>query len=130
MDDVPLNLQVLQDILSTFGLTAVMAASGVEALDQLRHETFDVVLMDILMPEMDGLEVFRHLRAADGPSQHTPVIALSADAVSRSREAYLALGFADFLAVPISIPDLLNSLLRATREIAPTASVSFARRRY
>ncbi len=114
VDDVPMNLQIIQDILTTFGHISVMASSGAEALDHLRRETFDVVLMDIHMPGMDGLEVVRHLRSMAGPGRDTPVIALSAYVLSRKREEYLALGFNDFLTMPILMFDLITSIQRAS----------------
>ena len=77
VDDDPMNLRVVDEILGAFGHRAVAAASGEEALEQLGRETFDVVLLDIHMPGISGLEVVERLRASVGPERLTPVIALS-----------------------------------------------------
>jgi CheY-like chemotaxis protein len=112
VDDDPMNLRVVQDILTAFGFTGVQAGSGEEALDQLIGRRFDVVLMDIHMPRMSGIEVVRRLRASLGPERGTPVIALTADVLSRTRAEYLALGFDDFVTKPILVSRLLEGIHR------------------
>ena len=117
VDDDPLNLRVVADILDAFGHTGVAARSGGEALEHLAHQPFDVVLLDIHMPMMSGLEVLQRLRAAPGPERLTPVIALTADVVSRRAADYIALGFDSFVSKPILVAGLLEavSLAAATR---------------
>ncbi|MCR5875071.1 response regulator [Phenylobacterium sp. J426] len=117
MDDDPMNLRVVQEILTAFGHTAVMASSGQEALARLACERFDVVLMDIHMPEMTGIEVVERLRASLGPERNTPVIALTADVLSRRPQDYAALGFADFVSKPILVSGLMASVRRAVAGI-------------
>lgn len=112
VDDDPMNLRVVSEILTAFGFAGVQAGSGEAALEQLSRRRFDVVLMDIHMPQMSGIEAVRRLRASLRPERGTPVIALTADAVSRSREAYLALGFDDFVTKPILVSRLLEGILR------------------
>jgi CheY-like chemotaxis protein len=112
VDDDPMNLRVVQDILTAFGFTGVQAGSGEEALDQLIGRRFDVVLMDIHMPRMSGIEVVRRLRASLGPERGTPVIALTADVLTRTRTEYLALGFDDFVTKPILVSRLLEGIHR------------------
>lgn len=121
VDDDPMNLRVVQEILTAFGHIAIMASSGREALEHLGSEAFDVVLMDIHMPEMSGLEVVERLRASVGPERNTPVIALTADVLSRRPQDYAALGFNDFVSKPILVSGLMASVQRAAGVAAPRA---------
>jgi CheY-like chemotaxis protein len=120
VDDDPMNLRVVQEILGAFGHKAVMACSGADALERLAVEAFDVVLLDIHMPGMTGLQVIERLRAAPGPERDTPVIALTADVYSRRPAEYLALGFNDFVAKPILVSGLMASIKRCAAA-APAA---------
>lgn len=113
VDDDPMNLRVVEEILGAFGHTAVRATSGQDALDRLSEQAFDVVLMDIHMPAMTGIETVAHLRARPGPEAKAPVIALTADVFSRRPEDYRALGFNDFVAKPILVSGLLEAIKRA-----------------
>jgi len=119
VDDDAMNLRVVQEILTAFGHTAVAASSGREALEQLGASAFDVVLLDIHMPEMTGLEVIERLRASAGPERDTPVIALTADVLSRRPQEYVALGFNDFVSKPILVSGLMASVQRAADGQAP-----------
>ncbi len=123
VDDDPMNLRVVQEILTAFGHTAVGASSGPEALAYLGAERFDVVLMDIHMPEMTGIEVVRRLRASVGPERSTPVIALTADVLSRPPHEYIALGFNDFVSKPILVSGLMASVQRAAAGVAPARRI-------
>ncbi|MDB5475466.1 MAG: sensor histidine kinase/response regulator [Phenylobacterium sp.] len=113
VDDNAVNLLVLDQLLNSLGHRVAKAASGREALDALAGETFDLVLLDIQMPGMTGIEVLDRLRAAAGPNRHAPVVALTADVTSGGRERYLALGFTEHAAKPIQIQDLLEAMARA-----------------
>lgn len=124
VDDDPMNLRVVEEILSAFGHNSVKAASGEDALNHLARQVFDVVLMDIHMPGMGGIEAVERLRTSDGPSRHTPVIALTADIITRPPEDYLGLGFTDFVAKPILVSGLIGAILRAAQ-----CETSEARRR-
>jgi CheY-like chemotaxis protein len=126
VDDDPMNLRVVEEILGAFGHASVKAASGAEALQHLAERPFDVVLMDIHMPGMSGIEAVEHLRARPGPERDTPVIALTADVVSRHPSEYRALGFCDFVAKPILVSGLLASLKRATEPPAGKLSAANA----
>ena len=119
VDDDAMNLRVVQEILTAFGHTAVAASSGREALEQLGASAFDVVLLDIHMPEMTGLEVIERLRASVGPERNTPVIAVTADVLSRRPQEYVALGFNDFVSKPILVSGLMASVQRAASGAAP-----------
>ncbi len=114
VDDDPMNLRVVQEILGAFGHDAVMACSGRDALDRLAVEAFDIVLLDIHMPGMTGLEVIAELRGTPGRQCAVPVIALTADVYSRRPAEYLALGFNDFVSKPILVSGLMASIKRLT----------------
>ena len=107
-DDVR-NIFALTSILEPRGLTVTIARNGREALEMLDKHRIDLILMDIMMPEMDGLEATRRIRQrADGK---LPIIALTAKAMADDRAASLEAGANDYLAKPIDI-DMLLSLLR------------------
>lgn len=123
VDDDPMNLRVVQEILGAFGHQAVMACSGQEALERLATEAFDIMLLDIHMPGMTGLEVIERLRASKGPERHVPVIALTADVYSRRPAEYVALGFNDFVSKPILVSGLIATIKRCTSaSLAPALS--------
>jgi signal transduction histidine kinase/CheY-like chemotaxis protein len=113
VDDNAVNLLVLDQLLTAFGHTVAKAGSGPEALDMLAAQPFDIVLLDIQMPGMTGVEALQRLRAAPGPNQHAPVVALTADVTSGGREHFRALGFTDHEAKPIQVQSLLESMARA-----------------
>ncbi|MET0294950.1 MAG: response regulator [Phenylobacterium sp.] len=113
VDDEAVNLVVVKEILNAFGHSAHQAWSGPEALERLAKKSFDVILMDIHMPGMSGIETVARLRAIEGPNQLTPVIALTADMVSRGLPEYLSLGFADYVTKPILVSRLMGAVGRA-----------------
>jgi signal transduction histidine kinase/ActR/RegA family two-component response regulator len=113
VDDNTVNLLVLDQLLTSLGLAVARAASGQEALDILARTPFDIVLTDIQMPGMTGVEVLQRLRATPGLNQHVPVIALTADVTSGGRQRYLDLGFTEHSPKPIQLPDLIGAINRA-----------------
>ena len=113
VDDDPMNLRVVEEILTAFNHIAVKVTSGREALQRLSERPFDVVLMDIHMPGMTGIETVGLLRARPGPESKVPVIALTADVFSRRPDEYRALGFTGFVSKPILVADLLTAIKRA-----------------
>ena len=112
VDDDPMNLRVVQEILGAFGHQGVMANSGEEALERLATEAFDIMLIDIHMPVMTGIDVVRFLRASGGSQSDIPVVALTADVYSRRPAEYLALGFNDFVSKPILVSTLMETIKR------------------
>jgi CheY-like chemotaxis protein len=103
----------------------VEATNGVEALARLAEQPFDIVLLDVHMPVMDGKETIRRIRASDQPWKDIPVIALTADAMSGDRERFLALGMSDYLAKPIDARELATkyvSLLQGRPLVAHRAA--------
>jgi len=117
VDDDPVNLRVVEEILTAFGHRPVKALGGAEALEQLSTQAFDVVLMDIHMPEMSGIEVMKRIREQD---QDTPVIALTADILSREPAEYLALGFSGFVPKPVMVQGLIAAVARAAGVTQPS----------
>ncbi len=126
VDDDPMNLRVVEEILAAFQHTAVKASSGADALRLLAERPFDVVLMDIHMPGMTGIEAVERLRDLPSPTCDIPVIALTADIVSRHPSEYLALGFNDFVAKPILVSGLLDAIKRAAEPPAANAKAVHA----
>jgi len=110
VDDDPLNLRVVDEILGAFGHRGVQAQCGGDALICLSRQRFDIVLMDIHMPGMTGVDTLRRLRASIGPERRTPVIALTADVVTRRPDEYQALGFDGFVSKPILITQLMATI--------------------
>jgi signal transduction histidine kinase/CheY-like chemotaxis protein len=113
VDDNAVNLLVLDQLLCSMGHKVAKAAGGREALDAMDQEAFDLVLLDIQMPEMTGIEVLQRLRAAGGPNRDAPVVALTADVTSGGRRRYLELGFTEHASKPIQIAELMQAIGRA-----------------
>jgi CheY-like chemotaxis protein len=113
VDDSPVNLLLLDQLLSRLGHTVVQAANGPEALEMLAARAFDLILMDIRMPGMSGMVVLDTLRRTGGPTRVTPAIALTADVTSGGLEHYLAAGVSGHTAKPIQVDELLGAMARA-----------------
>jgi len=114
-EDNLINQRVLSAILEGFGCRVSLAGNGAEALDQLTMQCFDIVLMDIQMPVMDGIEAVHRIRRLGEPAQSgIPVIALTANAMRGDRERYLQAGMDDFVSKPIEPDTLKAALLRQT----------------
>jgi CheY-like chemotaxis protein len=86
--------------------------SGQEALELLARERFDLVLMDISLPDMNGLEITRRIRAMSGSVGHIPIVAATAHVMRGDRENFLAAGMDDYLAKPLSLDELETVLAR------------------
>ncbi|MDR1206398.1 MAG: response regulator [Peptococcaceae bacterium] len=112
VDDNEINLVVAEAILQQYNLDVVTAASGEEALEKTADARFDIIFMDHMMPQMDGVETTRRIRAQQGPNAQTPIIALTANAISGMREFYLENQMNDFLSKPMEIDHLNRVLLR------------------
>ena len=111
VDDNAMNLAVAQGLLKETRLQVDVAGSGGECLELLKRKTYHVICLDHMMPEMDGVETLHAIRALENnPSANTPVIALTANAVTGAREFYLKEGFQDYLTKPIDA-DKFESML-------------------
>ena len=112
VDDSKINIKVACQILKPYSFNVVSAESGYEALDIAKSQTFDLILMDIMMPKMDGIEALRRLKEING--FNVPVIALTADAIEGQDEKYISAGFNDYLSKTIDKYELnrvLNKFL-------------------
>ncbi|MBI1373094.1 MAG: response regulator [Phycisphaera sp.] len=106
-EDNAINQKMAASLLRKHGHTVVVAVNGVEAVDMSGDEAFDVILMDMQMPEMDGIEAVRTIRARERQTQlHVPIIALTAHAMRGDRERCLAAGMDGYVAKPFQ-PDVL-----------------------
>jgi len=113
VDDNAVNLLVLDQLLLAFGHTVTKASSGPEALGLLAAQPFDIVLLDIQMPGMTGIECLAKLRETPGPNQQVPVVALTADVTSGGRGYFQGLGFTDHEPKPIQVQSLVEAIARA-----------------
>ena len=114
VEDNPINLAVARKLLQHLGMECVTAQDGSEALDVLDGSSFDLVLMDVQMPVMDGYEATQRIREleANGRVPHLPIIAMTANVMSGDREKCLAAGMDDYLAKPVDIHTLKTTLAR------------------
>ncbi len=96
-----MNQKVALIMLEKLGYKADVANDGREAIRSLAQNHYDIVLMDCRMPEMDGFEATRRIRATPGRGTQVPIIAMTAGAYSKDREACLAAGMTDYLAKPV-----------------------------
>jgi signal transduction histidine kinase/CheY-like chemotaxis protein len=115
-EDHPVNRSFIGTLLERLGHRASFAVNGREALEQVEQRDFDLILMDIHMPEMDGLEATQALRARSDDKRHIPVIALSADVINEAQERALAAGIDEFLSKPVQKQQLQQALLRWSRQ--------------
>ncbi|MCL2485931.1 MAG: ATP-binding protein, partial [Endomicrobia bacterium] len=110
VDDNELNLKVAKNLLGLFQIKAKAVSSGKEAIEAVKNHNFDLVFMDHMMPEMDGVETTLKIRALGGKYEKLPIIALTANVVSGAREMFLENGFSEFLGKPISVQELNKTL--------------------
>ncbi len=114
-EDNPVNQRVVRLMLERLGCRPDVAGNGIEALDALRARRYDLVLMDVRMPEMDGITATRALRAELPPDRQPLVVAMTANVQLEDREACEAAGMDDFVAKPLRPADLARVVLRARR---------------
>jgi two-component system, sensor histidine kinase and response regulator len=126
VEDSPINQRLATAMLRKFGLSVSLAAHGGEAVERVREQAFDLVLMDCQMPVMDGFEATRRIRAwehAGGPGRPAlPIVALTANAMAGDREACVAAGMSDYLAKPITGARLAEMLSRHLGAAEPAAA--------
>jgi len=112
-EDNSINQRVLGAILENYGCAPDFADDGRAALELISAKRYDLVLMDIQMPVMDGVEAVRRIRSEESGVGRLPVVALTANAMRDDREAYLAAGMDDFVSKPIQPDELLGAIERA-----------------
>ncbi len=114
-EDNPVNQRVARRMLEKLGYRPEIVSNGVEAVESVKRTGYDVVLMDIQMPEMDGVTATQQIRS-EIPGESQPIIiALTANALAGDREKYLASGMDDYLSKPIRVNDLKKSLQKSYR---------------
>ena len=111
-EDNPVNQKLATRLLKQFSYVAELAEDGIQAVDAVRSQDFDVVLMDVQMPELDGLGATRRIRA-EMPDRDVWIIAMTANAMAGDREACLAAGMNDYISKPIRPAELEAALARA-----------------
>jgi CheY-like chemotaxis protein len=109
-EDNPTNQKLALRLLERLGYRADVSANGLEALETLRQQSYDVVLMDVQMPEMDGLEASRCIRQEWPDEQRPQIIAMTANAMQGDREMCLEAGMDDYLSKPIQVKELIKAL--------------------
>ena len=114
VDDHPVNRQVARLVLGPFEMHIVEAVDGHEALACLAAESFDLVLLDMHMPVLDGPDTIKAIRASSAPWRGVPVIALTADAMSGDRERYMRMGCNGYVSKPLSIQELISEIARVS----------------
>ncbi|MGB3624701.1 MAG: ATP-binding protein, partial [Henriciella sp.] len=110
VDDNGINIRVARSFLDQQAIDSLEASDGNAALDVLSQQHVDLILMDIHMPGLDGMEAFRRLRMSDSPNRLTPVIALTADSMPGDRERFLGMGFDGYVAKPIEERMLMTAI--------------------
>jgi signal transduction histidine kinase/AmiR/NasT family two-component response regulator len=120
VDDNATNRVVAQALCEMFGCTSETAEDGVEALEAVQERRFDLILMDIKMPRMDGVQATQAIRALEGPVRAIPIVALTANADPEDARKYLAIGMAAVVEKPIK-PERLRMAMNAALEQAAAA---------
>ncbi len=110
VEDNLVNQKLTLRLLERLGYEADLAVNGVEALEGLQQQPYDLVLMDVQMPEMDGLEATRRIRQGIAADEQPQIVAITANAMKEDRERYLALGMDDYLSKPIRVAELVEAL--------------------
>jgi signal transduction histidine kinase/CheY-like chemotaxis protein len=123
-EDHPVNRRLISLILDPMGWELTLVEDGTEAVSVAASAPFDVIIMDMQMPVMSGLEATQAIRNGNGPNAKTPIIALTANAFDDDRVAWLNAGAADFLTKPIDPARLIDSILKTTEPIDATVSAN------
>lgn len=113
VDDVDMNIKVAKGLLKTTQANIDTAYSGMECLELIEKKKYDIIFLDHMMPDMDGMETLKKIREnKNHPNIYTPVIVLTANAIVGAKEKYLNAGFEDYLSKPIQYDDIMEMLLK------------------
>jgi CheY-like chemotaxis protein len=125
VDDINANLVVTEGLLSLYRCHVDTSTSGADAIAKVQREQYDLVFMDHMMPEMDGIETVRNIRALeDDYYRRLPIIALTANAITGMREMFLSNGFNDYLSKPIELnrlDDVLAAWIPKEKQVQETS---------
>ena len=113
-EDNVVNQKLALRLLSQMGYAADLVVNGQQAVERIEQQTYDVVLMDVQMPEMDGLEASRRITSRHNAGQRPRIVAMTANAMQGDREACLAAGMDDYVTKPIRVDALVDALLHST----------------
>jgi GAF domain-containing protein/CheY-like chemotaxis protein len=114
-EDNAVNQKLALRILDQMGYRADVASNGIEAVESVERQTYDVILMDVQMPEMDGLDATRDIRKLTDVTQ-PHIIAMTANALEGDREMCIAAGMNDYISKPVRVHELIEALLKAERK--------------
>jgi CheY-like chemotaxis protein len=114
-EDNQVNQKLALRILEQMGYRADVASNGIEAVESIERQTYDVVLMDVQMPEMDGLDATRNIRKLPKVTQ-PHIIAMTANAMEGDKEMCIAAGMNDYVSKPIRVNELVEALMKAERK--------------
>ncbi len=120
-EDNVVNQKLALRLLSQMGYRADLAGNGIEAIESLARQTYDLVLMDVQMPEMDGLEATRRIVARWPSGERPRIVAMTANAMQGDREACLAAGMDDYVTKPIRVDELVRALLQTPARTAESS---------
>jgi CheY-like chemotaxis protein len=109
-EDNVVNQKLAMRLLQQMGYRADLASNGIEAIESVQRQTYDVVLMDVQMPEMDGLEAAKEITSRWSAGERPRIVAMTANAMQGDREMCLAAGMDDYLTKPIRIERLVEAL--------------------
>jgi CheY-like chemotaxis protein len=121
-EDHAVNQKVALRLLKRLGYRADVAANGLEVLDALERQSYDVILMDVQMPEMDGVEATSRIRQLLPPERQPHIVAITAHAMKGSRERYLAAGMDNYISKPVRLEELAT-VLYSCHPLATTSRV-------
>jgi len=111
-EDNTVNQRVASRMLQKLGCRVEVVANGLEAVEEIRHGPYDLILMDCQMPEMDGFAATETIRRDEGPDQHVPIIAMTAGAMPGDRERCIAAGMDGYLPKPVTPDRLADTIAR------------------
>jgi len=120
VEDTPFNQKFIQRLLNRWGHQAIIAKNGIKAVEAVAKQSFDIILMDVQMPKMDGFEATAEIRKLESRTgSHTPIIAMTAHAMKGDRERCLAAGMDNYISKPISSDALQNMIAELIPVAAP-----------
>jgi len=124
VEDNERNMKLFRDVLAASGYRTLEATTGSQAVELAQRHIPDVVLMDVQLPDLDGVEALRRIRT-DARTAFVPVVAVTAQAMDGDRERFLRAGFDDYLPKPVDVAELLGLVRRYGTEVRrPSASDS------
>ena len=108
-----MNINVFKALLKRTEINVDSAMSGSEALDMIKEKKYDIIFLDHMMPDMDGIETYQNMKMLeDNPNKDTTVVMLTANAIMGAKEEYLGIGFSDYLSKPVQAPKLESMILK------------------